>query len=72
MYPLALSLSAVYTRYMHAHHVPHAEHVESCRSDEMAKRGRDDVEGFEDVSGVTHRSTNAKLCGVVEVDRSGW
>ena len=40
----------VLTRYTHAHHVPHAEHVE--RSDEMVKRSRDDVEGFEDVSGT--------------------
>ena len=29
-------------RYTHAHHVPHAKHMESCRLDEMAKRGRDD------------------------------
>ena len=35
------------TRYTHAHHVPHAEHVE--RSDEMVKRN---VEDFEDVSGT--------------------
>ena len=34
----------------HAHHVPHAEHVE--RWDEMVKRSRDDVEDFEDVSGT--------------------
>ena len=27
---------------MHAYHVPHAKHMESCRSDEMAKHGRDD------------------------------
>ena len=39
-----------YTRYTHAHQVPHAEHVE--RSDEMVKRSRDDVEDFEDVSGT--------------------
>ena len=31
----------------------------------MAKRGVDQVEDFEDVSGVTHASPNAKLCGVV-------
>ena len=24
------------TRYTHVHHLPHAEHVESCQSDEMA------------------------------------
>ena len=30
-------------RYTHAHHVPHVEHMKSCWSDEMAKRGRDDV-----------------------------
>ena len=38
------------TRYTHAHHVPHAEHVE--RSDEMVKCSRDYVEDFEDVSGM--------------------
>ena len=38
------------TRYTHAHHVPHAEHVQ--RSDEMVKHSRDDVEDFEDVSGT--------------------
>ena len=27
------------TGYTHVHHVPHAEHVESCQLDEMAKRG---------------------------------
>ena len=43
------TLSTV-TRYMHAHHVPHAEHVE--RSDEIVKRSRDDVEDFVDVSGT--------------------
>ena len=48
------------------HHVPHAEPVESCRSDKMVKHGRDGVEGFEDVSGVTHPSPNAKLCGVAQ------
>ena len=40
--------------------MPHAERVE--RSDEMAKRGRDDVEDFEDVSGTpccpVHRSAS--------------
>ena len=30
------------TRYTHAHHEPHAQHVESCRSDEMVERVRDD------------------------------
>ena len=30
--------------------MPHAEHVE--QSDEMAKRGRDDVVDFEDVNGT--------------------
>ena len=39
------------TRYTHAHHVPHAEHVQ--RSDEMVKHSRDDVEDFEDVSGTS-------------------
>ena len=29
----------------------HAEHVKSCRSDEMAKSGRDDIEDF--CSGVS-------------------
>ena len=43
--------------------MPHTEHVESCRSDEIAKRGRDDAPDFEDVSGVTNSSPNAKLCG---------
>ena len=51
---------------MHAHNVPHAEHVESCRSDEMVKRGRAGVEGFDDVSGVTHPSPNTKLCSEVQ------
>lgn len=27
---------------MHAHYVPHAKHVESCRLDEMVKHGQDD------------------------------
>ena len=39
-----------YKNNTHAHHVPHAEHVE--RSDEMVKRSRDYVEDFEDVSGT--------------------
>ena len=45
-----IQLRSIKTRYMHAHHVPHAEHVE--RSDEMVKRSRDDVEDFEDMSGT--------------------
>lgn len=32
----------------------------------MAKRGEDQVEDFEDVSGVIHLSPNAKLCGMVQ------
>ena len=42
--------SLLNTRYMHAHHVPHAEHVQGL--DEMVKRSRDYVEDFEDVSGT--------------------
>lgn len=32
----------------------------------MAKHGEDQVEDFEDVSGVIYLSPNAKLCGVVQ------
>ena len=38
-----LNLVTGFTRYTHAHYMPHVEHVESCRSDEMAKHGRDVV-----------------------------
>ena len=31
----------------------------------MAKRRAEQLDDFEDVSGVTHASPNAKLCGVV-------
>jgi len=55
-----------FTRYMHAHHVPHTKHMESCQLDEMMKYGQDYIEDFEDVSGVTHPSPNPKLHGVVQ------
>ena len=41
-----MKLWTLLTRYTHAHHVPHAEHVKRCRLDEMAKSGRNDIEDF--------------------------
>ena len=37
---------------MRAHHVSHAEHAK--QSDEIVKRGRDDVKDFEDLSGTLY------------------
>ena len=52
------------TRYTHVHYVPHTKHMESCSSDEMTKCSEDDDSDFEDMSGITHPSSNTKLCGL--------
>ena len=52
------------------HYVPHAKHMESCPLDEMAKCSQDDDSDFEDVSGVTHLSTNTKLWGLRGLEAS--
>ena len=58
---------------MHAHNVPHAEHVWTStllmycprlRCEEMAKQCWGQLKDFDDISGVTHSSPHAKLCGV--------
>ena len=42
-YTINLFKYGLLARYMHAHHMPHAENVENCRLDKKAKHGRDDL-----------------------------
>jgi len=53
------------TRNTHVRTSVHYTHSLYIRCEEMAKRSREQLEDFDDVSRVTHSSPNAKLSGVV-------